>query len=178
MSHHFLENLYIRERISKSVADFEAVLSQLRWRKLYYRQNFSCFYPGSFLEILILYLRCSHLLNFPSMFKMIIKVSNFLFWSDLIWSHHNTHINVLLVLVDFLGSWAWTGAFHAIALGLLIDAISSRMKRPAMQSKIIVVSSLIIFVIGVGLVKGSQSITLFFTGGNCFFFQRERFLYF
>ena len=62
-----------------------------------------------------------------------------------------------LALVDNLGSLAWTGAIYAVALGFFVDSISSRLKRPPMQSKIIVVAFLIIFDHLLGLAKGAYT---------------------
>ena len=49
-----------------------------------------------------------------------------------------------LALVDLFGGLLWTGAMYSVASGLFTDFISSRMKRPAMEAKVVIVCFLII----------------------------------
>ena len=55
-----------------------------------------------------------------------------------------TVIVKISVLVDLFGGLLWTGAIYSVVSGLLTDFISSRMKRPAMEAKVVIVCFLII----------------------------------
>ena len=53
-------------------------------------------------------------------------------------------LSISSALVDLFGGLLWTGAIYSVVSGLLTDFISSRMKRPAMEAKVVIVCFLII----------------------------------